>query len=512
MTSGYRGGILTHLIILAQHLLSHTNEYIRKTGITLQENERDDYGLERIDGIFSSPVRQEPTLPPPPPPAPESEVTQSNGINQANGDRRGVSPQATAFAVKQGRGRPPKPRTPIVQNHRESESEGEEEQDDHQQQRRSETLRNDKDEMSPRKQPAHLWRSSEPSLLTTPGMNNMAPSMRKGSELNETGLFSGTPKRGPGRPRKNPLPGENHLSGGIVSQLQQQQQQQEPGLFMTPPKRGPGRPRKHPLPVEQQQPMAMPATTDSPQLQLDDEESMLDKQPGFSAPQAQQEQQQQPPIKRKRGRPRKSDTGNTPASSSVTLQHGTQQAPPMLSQSAREYTADVLNGAGINGATAPIDPVILQQAAAQAARAMQINANANGHTGGNASAAAAGLQPHTTEPTSTTAGVAADGQGGADGGPPQKRKRGRPKGSKNKPKNPAIKTNGDDRVEAWEDDPGVVNGPVKLWDPELESSLDYLVEDGECQVYRGRVFMSLLGCPFNILQFRDLTNLQSYVR
>lgn len=57
-----------------------------------------------------------------------------------------------------------------------------------------------------------------------------------------------------------------------------------------------------------------------------------------------------------------------------------------------------------------------------------------------------------------------------------KRGRGRPRGSKNKPK--VVKVPFDEELEPWEDEPGIINGPVKIWDEELGSSLDYLVEDG----------------------------------
>ena len=61
-----------------------------------------------------------------------------------------------------------------------------------------------------------------------------------------------------------------------------------------------------------------------------------------------------------------------------------------------------------------------------------------------------------------------------------KRGRGRPKGARNKPKSYLIPE--DEKREPWEEDPGVVSGPVRLWDHEMEDSLDYLVEDGESRI------------------------------
>ncbi|KAI9834484.1 MAG: hypothetical protein M1826_002638 [Phylliscum demangeonii] len=61
---------------------------------------------------------------------------------------------------------------------------------------------------------------------------------------------------------------------------------------------------------------------------------------------------------------------------------------------------------------------------------------------------------------------------------PLKRGRGRPKGSKNKPKERGATASAPPpATEPWETEPGIVNGPVKLWDSELQSSLDYFIED-----------------------------------
>ena len=79
-----------------------------------------------------------------------------------------------------------------------------------------------------------------------------------------------------------------------------------------------------------------------------------------------------------------------------------------------------------------------------------------------------------------------------------KRGRGRPKGARNKPKPYLIPE--DEKREPWEEDPGVVGGPVRLWDHELEDGLDYLVEDGErwflspCQRVRRSARSARLRC------------------
>ena len=73
----------------------------------------------------------------------------------------------------------------------------------------------------------------------------------------------------------------------------------------------------------------------------------------------------------------------------------------------------------------------------------------------------------TTNPEATTAPT-----------DPPKRGRGRPKGAKNKPK-PFSANLPTEPIEPWEAELGIIHGAVRLWDQELENSLDYLVEDGD---------------------------------
>jgi Kinetochore CENP-C fungal homologue, Mif2, N-terminal len=45
---------------MGAHICADANNDIRKTGITLKQNERDEHGIEVLDGIFSSPAKSPP--------------------------------------------------------------------------------------------------------------------------------------------------------------------------------------------------------------------------------------------------------------------------------------------------------------------------------------------------------------------------------------------------------------------------------------------------------------------
>ena len=353
-----------------------------------------------------------------------------------------LSPLATTFAVKIGRGRPPKPRKLVSHDLTDSDVD-EEREEDH---RPRKLLRDDQNNHGPLRDrylenPVALGR--KPNTRTMPASKNITafddqatfvsskrgpgrPKKVRESEVQTSmqssggnGAF-GTPKRGPGRPRKVPESSSDVRPGIGWSN----------GVNTSTPKRGPGGPKKV-------QPDALDmgyARAEPTQVSLGDGTDNIQV------------------VKRKRGRPRKSESMT--AEDSATLENEWRNV--------REYTEDDLDRRIERGG--PIDPILL--------------GHSYGGSIGNGlnNVSTFKQREESTVPKISQQLVTAPAE------VPVKRGRGRPKGSKNKPKfksDDAAMMPVEERTEPWEEDPGVVNGAVKLWDQELESSLDYLVEDGK---------------------------------
>lgn len=310
------------------------------------------------------------------------------------------SPAHTTFPMKRGRGRPPKARTLVYQDFRDSDLE-----DD--QSRPRKVIRNDQDS---------YLSASEGNAFSKPIPTSLDLNARL--SMNESGMSITPQKRGPGRPRKIRFDGSTPVVGGSSSQ----------------PLRGDN-------------------TDNNGQV-----------------------------VKRKRGRPRKSDSVSNTTPMVVTSQgsqwvHGDIRGHTVIDE---EWSNGVrwsrlddhhpdLNQR-MERHSDPIDPVLLGSL-----HRRDIPPNDITYSRGSSLIPTISQPPPSPLPQATTMTT-------TENPAPLKRGRGRPKGSKNKPKHgssqPGQPSSRVDPLEPWEEDPGIITGAVRLWDSELESSLDYLVEEG----------------------------------
>lgn len=388
-----------------------------------------------------------------------------------------ASPRATTFAVKRGRGRPPKPRTLVYRDFRDSDPEDEG--------GRPRKVTRHEDSSYPRdpygssavsslQDPFARMMSTDKSTALVDGASGITPKrgpgrprkVRDGQSDSTpiTGIHStqashqnsasgDTPKRGPGRPRKVR---EGESGSTPVTGMLSTQASHENGASGITPKRGPGRPRK----VREGELDSTPVTGMH--------STQVSRENGINRGQV---------VKRGPGRPRKTESLSN--SVAAVLRGEWQRA-------GREgMTDDRMDQGSVDEHYGPVDPVLLAESRRE-------------RTVGNATDEHEIPQRRNDPPprpmvtTTTAAAAAAAITTNSEANGPPKRGRGRPKGSKNKPKffnhpggigysgvpsSSSAAAANDGLPEPWEEEPGIFSGAVKLWDADLESSLDYLVED-----------------------------------
>ncbi|KAI9788778.1 MAG: hypothetical protein M1816_006559 [Peltula sp. TS41687] len=333
--------------------------------------------------------------------------------------------QATTLAIKRGRGRPPKARTLVYQDSDMEYEHG----------RARKVFRGEQDS----------------SYLSTSGggggggnafSSNPVPTLRDPNTrlaLNENGIPITPQKRGPGRPRKIRFDGSTPVIGGSSSQTVRGDITTDNNNTGPVVKRGRGRPRKSECVVSNNTPV------------------MLTSQPGNQW----------------------MDGGG----GGVTRENAVVDGE--WSNGDRWTSLDNLQDLNVDQRlqqhSEPIDPALLGQS--QQRRDIPTNGNTTYQRLGSSSIPPMNQPPPPPPPPpqpSLSVAILSDNPP-----PPAKRGRGRPKGSKNKPKPGIISQSGQasssssriDALEPWEEDPGIITGAVRLWDTELESSLDYLVEE-----------------------------------